>query len=123
MNDIDALREEIRRERERNERDRERIDRLERRIDGMETVSNRLLRFIQGDAELLEKGAAARMMDLTEFMATMKGFDFAEMKGFVSEYKDLKKRALTVSAVLTALTGGVWLIIANMDKIAKLIHH
>lgn len=116
MTDFDSLRDEIRRERER-------LDSMERKLDLMSKTHDKILDVMQGDIAWKRKGVIDQLAELASFMDTMKGFDFAEMKGFAAEYKDFKKRVLTVGAVLSALTGGVWLIIANMDKIAKLIHH
>jgi hypothetical protein len=116
MTDYDALREEIQRERER-------LNAFERKLDLMSKTHDKILEVMQGDSAWKRKGVIDQLAELADFMATMKGFDFAEMKGFAAEYKDFKKRILTIGAVLSGLTGGVWLIIANMEKIAKLFHH
>lgn len=109
MTDFEALREEIR-------HTRDRLDKFERRLDMAENA-------MQGDAAWKRKGVIDQVAELVTFVEAMKGFDFAEMKSFASEYKDFKKRILTIGAVLSGLTGGVWLIIANMEKIAKIFHH
>lgn len=116
MTDFDAIKAEIQRERER-------LNELERRVNGMETVSNRLLRFIQGDAELLEKGAAARMLDFGTFISEMKGFDFKKMSEFATEYDEFKKRFLWLTAGIVALTGTVGALVSNLDKIQNFFHH
>jgi hypothetical protein len=116
VTDFDALKAEIQRERER-------LNELERRVNGMETVSNRLLRFIQGDAELLEKGAAARMLDFGTFISEMKGFDFKKMSEFASEYDEFKKRFLWLTGGIFGLSGILAGILTNLDRIQKLFHH
>jgi chromosome segregation ATPase len=115
MNDIDALREEIRRERER-------LNNLEQRVNRMEPVSDRILRFIQGDAELLEKGAAARIADFSAFMSEMKAIDWVKVAEFLKDYNDLKKRVLWLVGIMG---GGIGLALTAMkyfNDIQKALH-
>lgn len=112
MTDFDSLRDEIQRERHR-------LDQFERRLDGMEKVSDKVLRVMQGDSAWKEKGVIDQLAEVATFMSEMKGFNFPEMKAFANEYNDFKKRALTIGGFIGGVGGLLWLVILNLDKILK----
>lgn len=120
MNDLEELREDIRRYRQRVN---ERLDELERRIAGTEKVSERVLRFMQGDADFKDKGMVDRLADFAAFMGEMKGFDFKKMNEFATEYDEFKRRFLWLTAGILGLSTALAGILTNLDKIQKFFHH
>ena len=98
------------------------LDELSRKIEVMAAAQAKVNVALQGDKEWQRKGILDQLVELAAFVETTKSFNLAEMKDFMVETKDLKKKVLTISGFLVSVTGIVWLIILNLSKIQDAFH-
>ena len=92
---------------------------MERKLEMLNGTHMKIIEVMQGDKQWQKKGIIDQLAEIMLFMELMKSFNFAEMKEFAAEYRDFKKRVLTLAGFIGGVGGILWLIVLNIDKILK----
>lgn len=112
---LDNIREEINRQRAR-------LDEVERRLAGVGQVNDKVLRFLQGDADLKDKGLVDKMQEINTFISETKELELKTLAPLLRQIMYIAKYFGWLIAGTLALITGAGVFVTNLDRILNSLH-